>query len=130
MIIFLKIYFFIFFKNLKSLTMFMSVQTANEKLFLNKVVGYILLFLSFIVFCFLSRRFNILLPEIGLIIIWLIQLAYILTSFSLFDQIISVKYTPHLLEEPEYFCLCGEIIKENGKYLLDSPFSSDKIELT
>lgn len=128
-LVLLKIYFWIYFKNFNSLTMFTSVQTANEKLFLNKMVGWITLFISFVAFCFLSKRFTILVPEIVLILIWAIQLVYVLSSFPLFDQIISVKYTPYLLKEIEYFCLCGEIEQENGKYVFDSPFIEEKIEL-
>ena len=64
-----------------------------------------------------------------MIILWLICLIYIKSSLNLFDHIISLKYTPHLLDELEYTCLSGEVIKERGCYYLDSPFLDDKLKL-
>lgn len=125
----IKIYFWFYFKKMAQLTMFTSLQTAMEKLFLNKVVGITFLLVSMTAFFFLSNKFTILIPKIALLLIWVIQLVYTVSSLTLFDHIISVKYTPHLLEEKEYFCVCGEVRKEDGKYILDTSFRLDPIEL-
>ncbi len=124
-----KIYFWFYFKNLGQLTPFTSLQNAMEKLFLNKVVGITFLLISMTAFFFLSNKFTIMIPKIFLLLIWAIQLMYTISSFTLFDHIISVKYTPHLLEEKEYFCFCGEVRKEDGKYILDSSFHLEPIDL-
>lgn len=127
--IILKIYFKFYYKLLNELTNFTSIQTANEKLFLNKICGYFLLFLLFIIFYCLGTYFSILIPKLALFVIWLIALAYVKSSLNLFDHIISLKYTPHLLKELEYTSLCGEIITENGVYYVDTPFQPNKIKL-
>lgn len=124
-----KFYFWFYFKNLEQLTQFTSLQSAMEKLFLNKVVGITLLLVSMTCFFFLSNKFSIMIPKMALLLIWIIQLVYTISSFTLFDHIISVKYTPHLLEEKEYFCFCGEVKKEDGKYVLDSSLRLEPIEL-
>lgn len=125
----LKIYFWFYFKNLYQLTPFTSLQSAMEKLFLNKVIGITFLLVSMTTFFFLSNKFTIMIPKMFLLLIWAIQLIYTVSSFTLFDHIISVKYTPHLLKEKDYFCFCGEVRKEDGKYVLDSSFHLDLIEL-
>lgn len=127
--ILLKIFFKILKKTLLELDSFVSLSSANEKLYLNKVIGYVSLFLLFIEYCFFNNRFDTLGFKIILIILWLICLIYIKSSLNLFDHIISLKYTPHLLDELEYTCLSGEIIKERGCYYLDSPFLDDKLKL-
>ena len=128
-IVLMKMYFWFYFKNLNQLTPFTSLQGAMEKLFLNKIIGIAFLLVTATEFFFLSNRFTILIPKLFLIFIWLIQLLYTISSFSLFDHIISVKYTPHLLKEKEYVCFCGEVKKEDGKYILDSSFKLEPIEL-
>lgn len=127
--ILLKIFFKILKKTLLELDSFVSLSSANEKLYLNKVIGYVSLFLLFIEYCFFNNRFDTLGFKIILIILWLICLIYIKSSLNLFDHIISLKYTPHLLDELEYTCLSGEVIKERGCYYLDSPFLDDKLKL-
>lgn len=127
--ILLKIFFKILKKTLLELDSFVSLSSANEKLYLDKVIGYVSLFLLFIEYCFFNNRFDTLGFKIILIILWLICLIYIKSSLNLFDHIISLKYTPHLLDELEYTCLSGEIIKERGCYYLDSPFLDDKLKL-
>lgn len=128
-LILLKIFFKILTKTLLELDSFVSLSSANEKLYLNKVIGYVSLFLLFIEYCFLNNRFDTLGFKIILIILWLICLIYIKSGLNLFDHIISLKYTPHLLDEIEYTCLSGEIIKERGCYYLDTPFLDDKLKL-
>lgn len=128
-IILMNIYMRIYFKNLAQLTPFTSLQGAMEKLFLNKVIGIAFLLVTATEFFFLSNRFTIMIPKLFLILIWVIQLIYTVSSFSLFDFIISVKYTPHILKEKEYFCICGEVRQENGVYILDSSFKLEPIEL-
>ena len=125
----LKIFFKIFFKTLLELNSFVSLSSANQKLYLNKMIGYVSLFILFLEYCILQTRFETLSYKIFLIVLWVICLLYIKSSLSLFDHIISLKYTPHLLDELEYTSLSGEIIQEKGCYYLDSPFMEDKLKL-
>ena len=125
----LKIYFNIYYKLLKELTTFITLQTANERLFLSKISGYLILLLLFFIYCIMSTHFTILLPKLILLGIWIISICYVRSSFNLLDHIISIKYTPHLVDEFEYISLCGEIIKETNGYYLEASFTEDKIKL-
>lgn len=127
--ILLSIYFKIYFKLLDELTTFITLQTANDRLLLSKVSGYFILFLLLMVYFIMSTHFTILVPKLALLVFWLIALAYVKSSFNLFDHIISIKYTPHLVKEFEFISLCGEIIKENDGYYLDASFKENKIKL-
>lgn len=127
--IMLKIFFKIFDSALFSLNNNISLSTANEKLSLVKLIGYVSLFVTILVYCFLSMCFSILLPKLILLLIGIIQIVYIKSAINLLDHIISIKHAPHTLEKLEYTCLCGEIITEKGSLYLDYTFSEEKIKL-
>lgn len=127
----LIVYFKIFFKLLKEVQSIYTLQSANDRLFMTKVVGYIFIGLFLVEFLFFATCFTLLLKKLLLLSIGLFGFFYIKSSFNLLNQLLTVKFTPHLIqsEDKEFYYLCGEINLENGIYYLDSPFLDDKIRI-
>lgn len=127
----LIIYFKIFFKLLAEVQSIYTIETGNDRLFMTKVIGYFFICLFLIEFFFFSTCFTLLIKKLFLLIIGLIGFAYVKSSFSLLDQILTAKFTPHVIkkDDGDFNCLCGDVIFENGYYYLESPFLDDKIRI-